>query len=108
VDFISDKLALLMELNQQVVNKKTAREKETGCVDHAPPKTKLRRAILKLVKEYSESCRLYEEDQRLLENGLMKSPSLNLQKLGTRLQDDFIFNPTTGLPRMTSCVYTDP
>jgi len=95
VHFVSDKLALLMELNQQVVNEKTAREKETGHVGHAPPKTKLRRAILKLVKEYSESCRLYEEDQRLLKNGLIKTPSLNLQKSGTRLQDNFIFDPTT-------------
>ena len=43
VDFISDKLALLMELNQQVVNEKTAREKETGRVGRAPPKTKLTR-----------------------------------------------------------------
>ena len=43
VDFVSDKLALLMELNQQVVNEKTAREKETGRVGRAPPKTKLMR-----------------------------------------------------------------
>jgi len=61
----------------------------------APPKTKLRRAILKLVKAYSESRRLYHEDQRLLKNGLMKTPSLNLQKSGTQLQDAFIFDPTT-------------
>jgi hypothetical protein len=67
-------MALLIELNQQVVNEKTVREKETGRVGHAPPKTKLRRAILKLVKEYSESRRLYDEDQRLLESGLMKTP----------------------------------
>jgi DNA-binding XRE family transcriptional regulator len=56
VDFVSDKLALLIELNHQVVNKKTVREKETGRVGHAPPKTKLRRAILKLVKVNLESC----------------------------------------------------
>ena len=62
VDFVSDKLALLIDLNQQVVNKKTVRENETGRVGHAPPKTKLRRAILKLVKAYSESHRLYDED----------------------------------------------
>ena len=94
LDFISDKLALLMELNQHVVNERNAREKETGRVGRAPPKTKLRRAILKLVKAYSESHRLYDEDERLLENGLMKTPSLNLQKSGTRLQDAFIFDPT--------------
>ena len=86
VDFVSDKLALLIELNQQVVNEKTVREKETGRVGHAPPKTKLRRAILKLVK-------VHDEDQRLLKNGLMKTPSLNLQKSGTRLQDAFILDP---------------
>ena len=101
VDFVSDKLALLIELNQQVVNEKTVREKETGRVGHAPPKTKLRRAILKLVKEYSESRRLYDEDQRLLENGLMKTPSLNQQKSGTRLQDAFIFDPT--MSDLTAC-----
>ena len=101
VDFVSDKLALLIDLNQQVVNKKTVREKETGRVGHAPPKTKLRRAILKLVKVYSESCRLYDEDQRLLKNGLTKTPSLNLQKSGTQLQDAFIFNPT--MRDLTAC-----
>ena len=57
VDFVSDKMALLIELNKQVANEKTVREKEKGGVGHAPPKTKLRCAILKLVKEYSESCR---------------------------------------------------
>jgi hypothetical protein len=101
VDFVSDKLALLIELNHQVVNKKTVREKETGRVGHAPPKTKLRRAILKLVKVNLESCRLYDEDQRLLENGLMKTPSLNLQKSWTRLQDAFIFDPT--MRDLTAC-----
>ena len=110
LDFISDKLALLMELNQHVVNERNAREKETGRVGRAPPKTKLRRTILKLVKAYSESRRLYDEDQRLLENGLMKTPSLNLQKSGTRLQDAFIFDYARpdGLPCVSSCVYTDP
>ena len=102
VDFVSDKMALLIELNQQIVNEKTAREKETGRVSRAPPKTKLRRAILKLVKEVSESCRLYDEDQRLMENGLMKMPcSLNLQKSGTRLQDALIFDPT--MHDLTTC-----
>ena len=43
MDFVSDKLALLMELHQQVVNEKSAREKETGRVGRAPPKTKLTR-----------------------------------------------------------------
>jgi hypothetical protein len=44
---------------------------------------------------------LYDEDQRLLENGLMKTPSLNLQKSGTRLQDAFIFDPT--MRDLTAC-----
>jgi hypothetical protein len=101
VDFVSDKMALLIELNQQVVDKKTAREEKTGHVGHAPPKTKLRRSILKLVKAYSKSCLLYDEDQRLLENGLMKMPLLNLQKSGPRLQNAFIFDPT--MRDLTAC-----
>ena len=111
VDFVSDKLALLIDLNQQVVNKKTVREKETGRVGHAPPKTKLRRAILKLVKVYSESCRLYDEDQRLLKNGLTKTPSLNTEMRDTT-SGRFHLRPhyarPDGLPRMTSRIYTDP
>ena len=94
VDFISDKMALLIGIDQQVVEKKTTREKETGRTSHAPPKTKLRRSILKLVKAYSKSRRLYDNDQRLLENGLLKTPSLNLQKSEQQLQDGFIFDPT--------------
>ncbi len=93
MDFVSNKMALLLELNQQVVDKKIVRQKETCCVGHSPSKTKLRRTILKMVKAYSKSCKLYDEDQRLLENGLMKTPLLDLQKSGPQLQDTFIFDP---------------
>jgi hypothetical protein len=44
---------------------------------------------------------LYDENQCLLENGLMKMPLLNLQKSGTRLQDAFIFEQT--MRDLTAC-----
>jgi hypothetical protein len=54
-------MALLLELNQQVVNKKKAREIAMGKQGKAPPQTRLRCFMKKLVKAFDESLLIYNK-----------------------------------------------
>jgi hypothetical protein len=49
--FVADKMVLLLELNQQIVDKKVARENVASCIRCALPKTKLRRAVFQTGQE---------------------------------------------------------
>jgi hypothetical protein len=92
VDFITDKMALLLKLNEQVVKEKKAREIAMGKQGKAGPQKKLLWTIRTLVKRYGKSLLLHNEAQCCKENTCMKMPSLNYQNSGEHLQDSVLFN----------------
>jgi hypothetical protein len=57
--FVTDKMAFLLELNQQVVGEKKAREIASGKQGKAPPQTRLRRIMNKIVKAFDKSLLIY-------------------------------------------------
>jgi hypothetical protein len=79
INFVTDKMALLLKLNEQVVQEKKAREIATGKQGKAGLQKKLLRTIRTLVKSYGKSLLLHNEAQRLEENARMKTLSLNYQ-----------------------------
>jgi hypothetical protein len=100
-DFVTDKIALLLELNQQVIDEKKARDIATGRSGNCSPQTQLRRAIKKVVKQLDQTLIVYNEAQRLEENSRLKTPSLNHLNSGQRLQDTLLFDPM--LRDLTAC-----
>jgi hypothetical protein len=71
INFVTDKITLLLELNQQVDNKKKARVAAMGHMGNASPQTKLRRINIKIVKAYGNSLLLHNGAQRLKENSCL-------------------------------------
>ncbi len=59
VDFITNKIALLLELNEQVVKEKKAREIATGKQGKATLQMKLHQTIKTLVKRYGKVFLVY-------------------------------------------------
>jgi hypothetical protein len=92
VNFITDKMSLLLELNKQVIREKKAREIATGKQGKAAQQKNLRWTIKTLVKRYDELLFLHNKAHRLEENACMRTPSLNYQNSGQRLQGTVLFN----------------
>jgi hypothetical protein len=92
LDFVADKLAILLVLRQQVVDERESRKKSGVVSYHAQPRTKLRRLFSTLHAKYLECELLYAEDQRQDINRQEQTPSLNYQARGTRLQDGVLWD----------------
>jgi hypothetical protein len=63
VDFVTDKMALLLKLNKQVVEEKKVREIATGKQGKAGPQKKLLQTIRTLVKRYGKLLLLHNKAQ---------------------------------------------
>ena len=93
-DFLADKLAILLVLCWQVFDEREER-KLSGSVGHyAQPRTKLRRNFTAFHKKYVECEQQYAENQCIVMNCRMETPSLNYQMKGCCLQDLFLWDPT--------------
>ena len=86
LDFVADKLAILLVLRQQVVDERESRKKSSSICHQRCMFTALHQRYLK--------CELlYAEDQRLEVNRQELTPSLlNYQMRGTRLQDGVLWD----------------
>jgi hypothetical protein len=73
LNFATNKIALLLELNQQVYNEKKALVAATGHTGYTSPKTKLKRIMLKIVKAYGNLLLLHNKTQCLEENNHLKT-----------------------------------
>ena len=79
LEFVADKLAILLVLRQQVVDERESRKKNGVAGHHAQPRTKLRRLFSALHAKYLKCELLYAEDQRQDVNRQEQTPSLNYQ-----------------------------
>jgi hypothetical protein len=94
LDFVADKLAILLVLRQQVVDERESRKKRGAVGHHAQKRTKLRRLFSALHAKYLKCELLYAEDQCQEVNRQEQTPSLNYQaSRGTRLQDGVLWDP---------------
>jgi len=93
LDFVDDKLAILLVLCQQVVDERESRKKRGAVGHHAQKRTKLRRLFSALHAKYLKCELLYAEDQHQEINRQEQTPSLNYQARGTRLQDGVLWDP---------------
>jgi len=93
LDFVADKLAILLVLRQHVVDERESREKSGAVGHHAQKRTKLRRLFSALHKKYLKCELLYAEDQRQEVNRQEQTPSLNYQARCNRLQDGVLRDP---------------
>ena len=92
VEVVANKLAILLVLCQQVVDKRESWKKSSTVGHHAQPRTKLRRTFTTLHQRYLKCKLLYVEDQRQEINRQELTPSLNYQAKGTRLQDGVLWD----------------
>ncbi len=90
VDFVADKLPLLLVLWQQAVDARERRKKM--CTVGALPRTILKRTLEELFKKYKGCANLYAEAQRANLNCIERTPSLNYQATGSRLQDGVLWD----------------
>ena len=86
-DFLADKLAILV-----VLQKKAEQRKGRGG-GRASARTSLRRAFAKLKEVYTPCWELFREEERRELNKVHRTPSLNRQLTGPRLQDNVVFDP---------------
>jgi hypothetical protein len=93
LDFVADKLAILLVLRQQVVDERESRKKSGSICHHAQLKTKLRCMFTTLHQRYLKCELLYAEEKCLEVNRQELTPSLlNYQMRGTRLQDGVLWD----------------
>jgi hypothetical protein len=64
LDFVADKLAILLVLRQQVVDERESRKMSGAVGHHAQKRTKLRQLFSALHAKYLKCELLYAEDQR--------------------------------------------
>jgi hypothetical protein len=84
VNFVTDKMALLLKLNEQVVKEKKAREIAMGKQGKAGPQKKLLRTIRTLLKRYGKSCGVAEAPRK--ENAV----AVLLQFFADSLDNNFV------------------
>ena len=103
LDFVTDKIALLVELNHDVVEEQRTREMVSRKSGKAHPLTQPRRKMREISKIYDDVLIVYNDEQCIAKNVRMKTPSLNYQNLGQLLQDSvlFLFDPL--LRDLTAC-----
>jgi hypothetical protein len=94
LDFVANKLAILLVLRQQVVDERESRKKRGAVGHHAQKRTKLRRLFSALHAKYLKCELFYAEDQCQEVNRQEQTPSLNYQaSRGTCLQDGVLWDP---------------